>query len=90
MPLIRSSVLEYRALLTISISLNREIISPCSCYAKKGLVYITIISPSSRQPSFTLGILRLILTYHAMYAQCLLISISSFIIIYVAIYITIF
>ena len=37
-------------LLTVSISLNREIISLYSYYTKKGLVYITIIDPFSRQP----------------------------------------
>ena len=39
-------------LLTISISLNREITSPCSYYIKKGLVYIIIIDSFSCQPSF--------------------------------------
>ena len=38
-------------LLAASISLNREIISPYSCYIKKGLVYIIIIDLSGRQPS---------------------------------------
>ena len=38
-------------LLAISISLNREIISPYSRYIKKGLVYIIIIKPFSGQPS---------------------------------------
>ena len=51
MPPIRSSVLERRALLAIFISFNREIISPYSRCTKKGLVYIAIIAPSSRQPS---------------------------------------
>ena len=37
-------------LLAASISLNREIMSPYSHYAKKGLVYITIINPFSCQP----------------------------------------
>ena len=50
MPPIRSSASERCALLAVSISLNREIISPYSCYAKKGLVYIAIIDPFSRQP----------------------------------------
>ena len=44
MPLIRLSASERYTLLTISISFNGEIISPYSRYAKKGLVYITIIS----------------------------------------------
>ena len=46
MPFIRSSASKRRALLTTSISLNGEIISPR--YAKKGLVYVAIISLSSR------------------------------------------
>ena len=52
MPSIRSTTLERRTLLTISISLDKEIISPCSYYTKKGLVYITIIAPSSYYPFF--------------------------------------
>ena len=51
MPFIRSSASKRYILLTASISLDREIISPYSYYAKKGLVYITIINPFSRQPS---------------------------------------
>ena len=51
MPFIRSLVSIYYILLAASISLNSEIISPYSYYAKKGLVYIAIIAPSSRQPS---------------------------------------
>ena len=50
MPLIKSSVFKRYILLAISISLNREIISPYSYYVKKGLVYIIIIDPFSRQP----------------------------------------
>ena len=49
MPLIRSTISKRRALLTASISLNREIISLYSYYTKKGLVYIIIIEPFSRQ-----------------------------------------
>ena len=41
MPFIKISALEYYALLTISISLNSKIISHCSSYIKKGLVYNT-------------------------------------------------
>ena len=52
MPLIRSLASIYRALLAISISLDSEIISPCSYYIKKGLVYIAITALSSCQPSF--------------------------------------
>ena len=50
MPPIRLSISKRCTLLATSISLNREIISPYSYYAKKGLVYITIIDPFSRQP----------------------------------------
>ena len=42
MPLIRSLASIYYALLAISISLNGEIISPYSYYAKKGLICVTI------------------------------------------------
>ena len=48
MPPIRSSVSKRYTLLTISISLDREIISPYSYYIKKGLIYIIIIDPFSR------------------------------------------
>ena len=48
MPPIRSSMSKRRAFLTISISLNREIISPYIYYIKKGLVYIAIIDFFSR------------------------------------------
>jgi hypothetical protein len=51
MPSIRSLVFKRCTLLTISISLNGEIINPYSRCVKKGLVYITIIALSSRQPS---------------------------------------
>ena len=54
MPFIKSFALERCALLTIFISLNGEIISPYSRYAKKGLVYIAIISLFSCQPSLYL------------------------------------
>ena len=49
MPSIRSLVFKYCTLLTISISLDREIISPYFYYAKKGLIYIIIIDPFSHQ-----------------------------------------
>ena len=52
MPFIRSLAFMHCTLLAISISLNSEIMSPYSHYAKKGLVYIAIIAPSSCQPSF--------------------------------------
>ena len=48
---IRSLVSVYCVLLAASISLNGEIMSPYSYYAKKGLVYIAIIAFFSCQPS---------------------------------------
>ena len=51
MPFIRSLASVRCVLLAASISLNSEIISPYSHYAKKGLVCITIIALFSRQPS---------------------------------------
>ena len=51
-PPIRLSVFKCYTLLAIFISLNKEIISPYSYYIKKGLVYIIIINPFSRQPFF--------------------------------------
>jgi hypothetical protein len=50
MPPIKSLVFKYYTLLAISISLNREIISPCSYYIKKGLVCIVLTSPFRCQP----------------------------------------
>ena len=50
MPFIRSLVSVRCILLAISISLNSKIINPYSYYAKKGLVYITIITLFSHQP----------------------------------------
>ena len=47
MPFIRFSALEYCTLLAALISFNREIISPYSCCAKKGLVYIAITASFS-------------------------------------------
>ena len=52
MPAIRSLVSKYCALLISSIIFNSEIMSPCSCYIKKGLVYIAIADLSNYQPSF--------------------------------------
>ena len=52
MPLIRSFMFKRCTLLAISISLNGEIISPYFYYTEKGLVYIIITNPFSRQPSF--------------------------------------
>ena len=51
MPTVRLIVFKYYTLFTSSIAFNSEIISPCSYYVKKGLVYITITDLSSRQPS---------------------------------------
>ena len=52
MPPIRSLAFMRYTLLATSISLNSKIISPYSYYAKKGLVYIIIITLFSYQPSF--------------------------------------
>ena len=52
MPPIRSSTSKRCTLLTISISLDGEIMSPYSYYTKKGLVYIIITDLFSRQSSF--------------------------------------
>ena len=52
MPPIRSFTSKRRILLTISISLNKEIISPYSYYVKKGLVYIIITEFFSYQSFF--------------------------------------
>ena len=51
MPFIRSLASMRCVLLAAFISLNSEIMSPYSYYTKKGLVYITIITPFSHQPS---------------------------------------
>ena len=51
MPPIRSLAFICCVLLAASISLNGKIMSPCSCYAKKGLVCVAITAPSSRQLS---------------------------------------
>ena len=52
MPFIRFSTFKRRALLTASIFFDGEIISSCSYYTKKGLVYIIIIFLFSHQLSF--------------------------------------
>ena len=52
MSFIRSSISKRYTLLAISISLNKEIMSPYSYYIKKGLVCITIIDLFGRQPFF--------------------------------------
>ena len=50
MPAIRSLAFKYYTLLISSIIFNGEIMSPCSYYVKKKLVYVTITDPSSCQP----------------------------------------
>ena len=47
MPAVRLTVSKYYTLFASSIALNGEIISPCSYYVKKGLVYIIIAESSS-------------------------------------------
>ena len=49
MPFIRSLASIYYTLLAISISLNSEIMSPCSHYIKKGLVCVAITALFSCQ-----------------------------------------
>ena len=51
MPAVKLIAFKHHTLFISSITFNREIISPCSYYIKKGLVYIIITEPSSRQPS---------------------------------------
>ena len=51
MPFIRFLASVHCVLLTAFISLDGEIMSPCSYYAKKGLVYIAITAFFSCQPS---------------------------------------
>ena len=48
----RSLAFKYCTLFASSIAFNGEIMSPCSYYMKKGLVYIVITDLSSHQPSF--------------------------------------
>jgi hypothetical protein len=50
MSFIRFTAFKCRILLTILISLNREIINPCSHCIKKVLVYIVLIFPFRHQP----------------------------------------
>ena len=51
MPPIRSSTSKRRTRIVLTILSLGKIIPTCSCYTKKKLVYIAIVSPSSRQPS---------------------------------------
>ena len=46
MPAVRLIVSKRHALFTFFITFNGEIMSLCSCCAKKGLVYIIIADPS--------------------------------------------
>ena len=52
MPPIRSTASKRRARIVLTILLLSEVMLTYSRYAEKKLVYITIASPSSRQPSF--------------------------------------
>ena len=52
MPTVRLIAFKYYTLLISFIALDSEIISSCSYYAKKELVYIVIAEPSNYQPSF--------------------------------------
>ena len=52
MPSIRSSASKCRAYIVAVILLFNKIMPSCSCCEEKKLVYIIIIAPFSRQPSF--------------------------------------
>ena len=52
MPFIRFFASERHTYIIAVIFLFSEIIPSCSCYKEKKLVYIIIIAPFSRQPSF--------------------------------------
>ena len=54
MPSIKFITFKHCVLLIIFIFLNKEIISPCFCYVKKGLIYIATIALFRRQPAFYL------------------------------------
>ena len=83
MPPIRSSMSKCCTLLVVSISLNREIMSPYSYYIKKGLVYIIIIGPFSRQSSFYAKCTKL---NTCMLYNMYLISLNKYIFLYYARY----
>ena len=51
MPSVRSSASIYYVLLAASIFLNSEIMSPCSCYTRKGLMCVAITTSFGCQPS---------------------------------------
>ena len=52
MPPIRSLASKHRAYIIAVILLLSKIMPTCSCCVLKGLVYIAIIAPLGRQPSF--------------------------------------
>ena len=52
MPPVRSLASKRRAYIVAVILLLGKIMPTYSCYVSKGLVYVVIIAPSSRQPSF--------------------------------------
>jgi len=49
-----SSIARYARIIAIVLLLGKIMLSPCSYYMKEGLVYITLASPLSWQPSFYL------------------------------------
>ena len=59
MPLIRSLASERRAYTVAVILLFNEIMPSCFYYKEKKLVYIIIIAPFSRQPSFCIECIKL-------------------------------
>ena len=52
MPFIRSLVSKRHARIVAVILLLSKIMPTCSCCVLKGLVYIVIVAPLGRQPSF--------------------------------------
>ena len=59
MPSVKSLVSKYRAYVVTLILLFSEVMPIYFYYIIKGLVYITIIAPSSRQPSFYFKCIKL-------------------------------
>ena len=72
MPPVRSLVFKYCTCAVVVILLLGKIISSYSCYKEKKLVYIIIITPSSRQPSFYIKCTKL-----NIYLSCNVKSISN-------------
>ena len=64
MPFIRFLASKRRTYIVVVILSLSEIMPTCSCYVSKGLVYIVIIAPLSRQPSF--------------YTKCIKLNMRSF------------